>query len=351
MKKLQLLSSLLFLLATAGQAQNVPSYVSSNGLVGWWPFNANATDESGNGNNGTVNGATLTSDRFGITNSAYAFNGSISEIIINHTASLSLSGDMSFSLWVKTTNPKNSATMIHKYQGGSVFLGFSVTLDNTNGRLGRFDLGKQNSQYVNTLTQDTITDGIWHHLVGVVSGNLQTFYLDGVLQNSLQNSNVGYGANSAPLVIGNDNCCTNNRYFDGVMDDIGFWNRALTQSEITQLFTGGPCITYQTITVTDTLIINANLTGINPVTFQNSIRIYPNPAKDHITIDYGANYATLNGYTLTIGNSLSQTVYTTTVNQQSTYIDLNTWTGNGVYFVYLYDSNGNLVDIRKIVIQ
>ena len=323
----------------------------TNGLVGYWPFCGNAQDESGSGNNGTLNGATLTSDRFGITNSAYAFNGSSSEIIINHTPSLSLSGDMSFSLWLKTTNPKNSATMIHKYQGGSVFLGFSVTLDNTNARLGRFDLGKQNLLYVNTLTQDTITDGIWHHLVGVVSGNLQTFYLDGVLQNSLQNSNVGYGTNSAPLVIGNDNCCTNNRYFDGVMDDIAIWNHALTQNEITQLYTGSPCITYQTITVTDTLIINANLTGINPVTFQNSIKVYPNPASTSINIDFGSNYATLVGYSMRIDNSIGQTVYTTPVNQQLYTSNLNGWSGNGLYLIYLLNPQGAVVDVRKIVIQ
>ena len=48
----------------------VPSYVPTNGLVGYWPFNGNANDESGNGNNGTVNGATLTTDRFGNSNSA-----------------------------------------------------------------------------------------------------------------------------------------------------------------------------------------------------------------------------------------------------------------------------------------
>ena len=57
-----------------GMAQ-VPSYVPANGLVGWWPFNGNANDESGNGNNGTVNGATLTSDRFGTNNKAYLFDG------------------------------------------------------------------------------------------------------------------------------------------------------------------------------------------------------------------------------------------------------------------------------------
>ncbi len=52
----------------------MPTYVPTTGLVGWWPFNGNANDESGNGNNGTVNGAILTSDRFGIANKAYSFD-------------------------------------------------------------------------------------------------------------------------------------------------------------------------------------------------------------------------------------------------------------------------------------
>ena len=62
-------------LATNTMAQNVPTNVPTNGLVGWWPFNSNANDESGNGNNGTVNGAILTTDRFGQANSAYSFDG------------------------------------------------------------------------------------------------------------------------------------------------------------------------------------------------------------------------------------------------------------------------------------
>ena len=53
----------------------LPSYVPTNGLVGYWPFNGNANDESGNGNNGTVNGATLTADRNGNLNKAYNFGG------------------------------------------------------------------------------------------------------------------------------------------------------------------------------------------------------------------------------------------------------------------------------------
>ena len=52
------------LLALPAAAQ-VPSYVPTDGLVGWWPFNGNANDEIGNGNDGVVNGATLTEDRNG----------------------------------------------------------------------------------------------------------------------------------------------------------------------------------------------------------------------------------------------------------------------------------------------
>ena len=73
MKKLLLLFAVG--LTTALSAQSIPSYVPTDSLVGWWPFNGNANDESGNGNNGTVNGAILTSDRIGNNGSAYDFDG------------------------------------------------------------------------------------------------------------------------------------------------------------------------------------------------------------------------------------------------------------------------------------
>ncbi|MCE2847262.1 MAG: hypothetical protein LW707_09600, partial [Sphingobacteriales bacterium] len=66
----------------AAKAQSVPSYVPTNGLVGWWPFNGNANDESGNGNHGVVNGAVLTPDRFGFSAKAYSFNGTSNFISI-----------------------------------------------------------------------------------------------------------------------------------------------------------------------------------------------------------------------------------------------------------------------------
>ena len=103
-------------------------------------------------------------------------------------------------------------------------------------------------------------------------------------------------------------------------------------------------------TVTDTLVINATITGINPPNNQNTLKVIPNPTSTHITIDYG-NFNAMNGYTLNIVNSIGQTVFTTPINQQTSYIDLFTWTGNGIYFVQLIDPQNNTIENRKIVLQ
>ena len=86
-------------------AQN-PSCVPTSGLVGWWPFNGNANDESGNGNNGTVYGATLTTDRFGNGNQAYSFDAAQNNYFgIPHNASLNFQSNntISISIWIKST--------------------------------------------------------------------------------------------------------------------------------------------------------------------------------------------------------------------------------------------------------
>jgi N-acetylneuraminic acid mutarotase len=116
------------------------------------------------------------------------------------------------------------------------------------------------------------------------------------------------------------------------------------------------CITNVTVydtlltTVTDTLVINALITGINPPNNLNTVKVFPNPANTHITIDYG-NFNSMSGYTLKIVNSFGQTIFTTPINQQTSYIDLSTWTGNGIYFVQLIDPQNNTIENRKILIQ
>jgi hypothetical protein len=104
------------------------------------------------------------------------------------------------------------------------------------------------------------------------------------------------------------------------------------------------------VTVTDTLIINATITGLNPPSNQNTLKVFPNPANTHITIDYGI-FSSMSGYTLKIVNALGQTVFISPINQQTSYINLSTWTGSGIYYVQLINPQNNTIENRKIVIQ
>ena len=333
MKKLILFASLVLSINAFGQ-------IPTNGLVGYWPFNGTANDESGNGNNGTVNGPTLTTDRFGNANSAYYFNG-IHKITTTFQG-IGGNQDRSLSFWIKTGT---SAAGSICYYGGGYGTSFNPIV-NTSG--AGIDISNSTLHYKSANNTDT-----WHHFVFIFSTQYGTslngikIYRDNVLLNEVASSynSTAYTINTSlsNFIMGSNSSV---QYY---LDDLRFYNRVLTLSEITALKNENIC--YHSVTVTDTLIINANITGFNPVEYANTIKVYPNPTKDAITIDCGNNFNTLNGYTIKITNSLSQTVYTSKVNQQSTSIKLNSWTGKGIYFVHLIDASNNTIDIRKIVLQ
>lgn len=104
------------------------------------------------------------------------------------------------------------------------------------------------------------------------------------------------------------------------------------------------------VTVTDTLIIKAVITGVLPPNNTNTLKVFPNPASTHITIDNG-NFSLLTGYSLKINNSLGQTVFESEIMQQQFQINLSSWSGNGIYFIHIIDDQNNILDIRKIVLQ
>jgi len=86
MKAKQVLFFISLILCSSATIQ---AQVPTTGLISYWPFNGNANDVSGNNHNGTVNGATLTTDRFGNTNKAYSFNGTNNNIVVADANDLS----------------------------------------------------------------------------------------------------------------------------------------------------------------------------------------------------------------------------------------------------------------------
>ncbi len=287
---------------TASLMAQVPSYVPSNGLVGWWPFNGNANDESGNGNNGTVNGATLTTDRFGNVGKAYSFDGNQQNIT---TSSLiSGSNELSLSYWVNI--PINGGgCVLTQNQPTSPYL----TLFQAQNIQGPNNSSVNSLYYTNANTcqpgqgqqiWDTISsiNNSWHNFIYTVDVNSDCkVYIDGVFSKSFNGSGFSFctQTNGVSFRMGGKWVSNDPQWFKGKLDDIGIWNRALTQQEISDLFNGNIC--YEHVTVTDTLVINTGITGYNPITYKNTLKIWPNPSNDHITIDAG-NLATMNGYSI-----------------------------------------------------
>ncbi len=317
----------------------------ATGLVGYWPFCGNAEDQSGNSNNGIVNGANLTTDRFGNDNSAYQFDGTSAEILVNDTPSLQTPNAVTLNAWVKFNQGGTLAPrLISKGWNPN-----GIEVHATSDTLHSISFGgTYNGTGYGPTSFTNCTIGQWYMITAVDDGNTKVIYVNGQPEDSLNHQYGAIPINSFPLVFGK-NSQTNSDYLSGSLDDIGMWNRALSQNEISQLYNTGLC--FQTITVTDTLIINANLTNFNPVTYQNTIKVYPNPTNDHLIMDFGSNYTTLSGYSIRIDNTLGQTVYSNQINQQSVTVDINSWTGNGIYLIYLLNTAGIPVDVRKIVIQ
>ena len=430
----------------------VPNYVPTNGLVGWWPFNGNANDESGNGNNGTVNGATLTSDRFGNSNNSYSFNGSTNFIEVPQSSSLLLTNDYSIAAWINIPDYSTSnsgdpmSVVVGKAAQNAWSSGYNLVAVEGNNSQNKFG--------GNNLLSSTVTPtNQWVHIVYTYDGSIVKLFLNGVLNNSVSIQFNLQNISPTSLFFGKEfNSTWSNRYFKGKADDIGIWDKALTTQEVSDLYsavscynnltitpstntqniggtanfvastsdptptiswqsdfgqgfqtltdygnysgantnalsisnmqlanhnqpiraisTSGNCVdtsnvatiqitdtcitnvtVYDTLltTVTDTLIINTML-GLPAPNNENTILIYPNPASDHITIDNG-NYTAMSGYSIKIENNAGQQVFQSLINQAQFYVDLSTWSGNGLYFVHLIDAQGNTVTVRKIVLQ
>ena len=348
-KKLLLTAVTAIGLATTTTAQTVPSYVPSNGLVGWWPFNGNANDESGNGNNGAVNGATLTVDRFGNNGKAYSFDGVNDFINFSSNTSFNILSDVTISCWSKTiSNISSQQQLIWFGDSQSGKDPYSVAINSNNYFYFRRDVASGTTiRQINSLST---FNSNYYHIVGTYnsSTNRMKIYINGLIQDSVNaDYSINYTTQNMYLNFGVANNGTQ-QFYKGSLDDIGIWNRALTQQEITNLYNGGIC--FQSVTVTDTLRINTTITGFNPVTYQNSIKIWPNPTKDHITIDNG-NIANLTGHQIKISNALGQQVFQSAINQKQFYVDMSSWGGHGIYFVNIINAQGVTIETKKIVLE
>ena len=241
MKK-QMYLVMLTCLSLIAQAQTViPSYVPTNSLVGWWPFNGNANDLSINANNGTVISSSLTTDRFGSANKAYWFNGllitnvnrsriQIPNIDINNYNT----GGFTISYWFTREDSINSTArhfMLWQYNGING-LQVEYTLNTLRHSLRTASANPPEINYFHSFT------GIyksWHHAVYIWSPYNLSTYIDGVLVNTQSNSGITNLSTGQTFEFGTGGVSGSSSH-SGKMDDIGIWNRALTLCEVKKLY-------------------------------------------------------------------------------------------------------------------
>ncbi len=217
-----------------------------NGLVAYYPFNGNAKDASGNGYDGVAINVTLTSDRNNVNNAAYLFNKSSIDLGVLPKLGNAPS-TFTKSVWILADGNQNNfckMPILSKRQNDSdKWFSFG---GGGNGTVdvpwkeqayffadgGGYASGIANAAYSSSKT----IDNKWHHLVAIKDKNSLRLYFDGNLEssktdnleiNSSSNMTLGYQA------VWGFEC---EKYFFGKIDDVGIWNRVLSNEEIQYLF-------------------------------------------------------------------------------------------------------------------
>ena len=187
MKKKSLITLIIVGFINVLNAQ-VPSYVPAEGLVGYWPFNGNANDETGNGNNGIIYDVTLTSDRFGNDEKAYDYNGSDTFITLpNDFFNGTQNGLYSINLWVKHNSTNKNSVLF--YKGGS-WKESSINLL-SNGKIHYGYKESNTNSTIQILESNTVLDSNkWYNICITAANGEVKLYINGILESQLQTNYV-----------------------------------------------------------------------------------------------------------------------------------------------------------------
>ncbi|NDB96578.1 MAG: LamG domain-containing protein, partial [Verrucomicrobia bacterium] len=251
----------------------------SKGLVAYYPFSGNANDASGNGFHLSVTGATPCPDRLGATNRSYLFDGNDSMLTsgrISEVENLS----HTLVLWVKASDP-NQASLVGVVSdtatpgntGYQLMVRTNSKFGFLQGRLAAGDLAPNSSWKYAEENQATSGLGEWRQLVGIRSNGVAMIYVNGVLQTNTTTLEPFFDGNSR-IRVGYDGFV----YARANLDEIRFYNRALSQKELLSLYQAeaGPLL--PVITSTNSFLgkvgVSSNWTvtasGSTPITFRGT---------------------------------------------------------------------------------
>ncbi|MCW1914016.1 putative Ig domain-containing protein [Luteolibacter sp. GHJ8] len=205
-------------------------------LRAWWKLDDNtgtaADDFTGRPQDGTISGAAWAT---GISGSALNFDGLDDGILVGNSAALTGTGNLTLAAWVKIDPGSPLATVIQQREAGATgHQGQYVLNVNASGTVNFFIYNNSAYQFDLT-TAGAVNDGQWHHLAAVREGTAGRIYIDGV--QAASGSGTAQALVSHPVAIGYDHR-DNNKRFDGLIDDVRIYERALNAAELDGLHDG-----------------------------------------------------------------------------------------------------------------
>ena len=222
----------------AGQAHALTlEGAPTNGLVGWWTFDegtgTRVYDRSGNLNTGAVNGSGVWAT--GKLGQALSFNGSTTYVDVGNSASEKVSGAFAFSAWIYPTASAAGAIVTKNNSSSASGSGFYAFKNSSNSIV--FILYKGDNTQVQVNSASAIPLNAWTHVVGVYSGSTIVLYINGVAVTPV--AATSFSPDTVDNLQIGKYAYTNSIYFPGKIDDVRFYNRALTASEASRIYALG----------------------------------------------------------------------------------------------------------------
>jgi hypothetical protein len=312
-------SSFLILCGIKTLFAQLPNYVPSNQLLAWYPFENNANDISGNGNNAVNNNVSFINDRNGNANAAGSFNGADTWLeVATPSFTFSSTGAFTYSFWInKDIQPDAGIVMMVASNTSNNFISLIQGINDM-----QFGTNKQQSAWVWTNCAHTLN--VWDHYVATYDAGTMNLYKNGVFQatNTFTYTNV-LSAN-LPLYIGRG---FGGGFFLGGIDDVGIWGRALNTTEINDLYTN-------------------TLTSINQNQLnKNNFWISSNMAEEVIQIN--CNNALQTNASYTILDAKGALIMQGIISESTSNLDIKNLK-KGMYFIRMNDQNNTHIKFVKI---
>ncbi|WP_211360494.1 carboxypeptidase regulatory-like domain-containing protein [Geobacter argillaceus] len=203
-------------------------------LVGYWKMNGDWTDSSGNGLNGTpVNSPSFSTDKILGSNSG-SFGGASDYVAIGNLYGRFPNNAFTVEGWVKASG--TGAGGINIIAGGAgAWADYGIGL--INDQLMATTVNKNTQVGYYAKSGSTVQTGTWYHVAGTYDGNWLKLYVNGELKNTVYAEWVQNNG-SVDFWLGGGQCCSNYNY-NGLLDDIALYNRALSASEVTSRYNAG----------------------------------------------------------------------------------------------------------------